>query len=130
MSNLRKAELICGIVTGSYALGFVIVMVSRSGEFPPLEVFVGLLLNEVPALIVMVGACIHTVKNKSGGKIMIWLGAILSAIVITLAVLGGLIGYYGIRFTLYFLIPYFLSIVTAAVTYVVVQSEKVNRAVN
>lgn len=113
MTNARKIELISGVLTGVLAVVVsVTYLVPRYG----LDFFeVGLYL--APALLVSVGAYIHTLRGRSSGRILLLVGGLLlTALLIVLTLGGALIYFYGVRGGLFILSPGPFALLTILVS--------------
>jgi hypothetical protein len=126
MSILRIVEFVCGIITALLTVtSFFLLMSAPAGLPNARDIFGWFLFYGLPGLLLASGASSHSIWHKSWGLKVTWVIAGLSAILISIAVLGGTIGYLGIWTTLYWLAPTITSLLTGIVAFFVVASERV-----
>jgi|SRR5882762_5077748 len=121
MTNLRKVELLSGILTG------VLALVVSCTLAPPRSIleFLELLPFYVgPALLVTVGSYFHAVRLKIRGLVTLLVGASILTLMIFGLIFSGVFYFYGLWGGLLTLTPSATAIVTLIASFLTKRSDK------
>jgi hypothetical protein len=129
--TLRKLELSSGLITAALAVLILFMLIREDQQAAELlkrdfplyrSVLVGSLLFVLPGSLVLVGAYVHSVKEKSFGQLPLMIGALMNIVVFLLFFFALAFRRLDFSFLVNFLLPVF-AILTSVIS-VLVQIRK------